>query len=93
MNKDFWVGRFFLVACSFSNQTSLLIFQNKHQTLSKTFSKHFPNLKHFQKAQHFIYVLTNENYYKVFLNDGAFSKYFQKPHKAHFQTKASDLSK
>ena len=80
-----------LVACSFSNQTLLLIFKINTNTFKNTF-KIFSKHETFLKDQHFVYVLTNENCYKVFLNDGAFSKYFQKPHKAHFQTKASDLA-
>ena len=62
-------------------------------TFSKSLSKtHLSNLKTFSKDQHFVYILMNENHYKVCLNDGAFSKYFQKPHKTYFQTKASDLA-
>ena len=34
----------------------------------------------------------NDNHYKDSLNNGLFTKYFQKPHKALFQTKASDLA-
>ena len=86
--KDFWVGRMVLVACSFSNQKHPCYFQNKHQH----FQNIFQTWKHFQKINTSIYILTNENHYKVCLNDGTFSKYFKKPHKAHFQTKANDLA-
>ena len=77
----------FLVAFSFLNQNILTIFKTNTNTFKISFK-----LETFSKDQHFVYVLTNENYYKVFLNDGAFSKYFQIPHKAYFQTKASDLA-
>ena len=78
----------FLVACSFSNQNILAIFK----TNTNTFKIPFKLETFFEKIKHFLYVLTNENYYKVYLNDGAFSKYFQKPHKANFQIKVSDLA-
>ena len=77
----------FLVACSIPNQTLLAIFKTNTNTFKTPFK-----LETFSKSQHFVYVLTNENYYKVCLNEDAFSKYFQKPHKAYFQTKASDLA-
>ena len=89
--KDFWVGRMFLVTCSISKQKHPCYFQNKHQHFQKYFHNIFQTWN-ISKAQHFVYVLTNENYYKVCLNNGSFSKYFQKPHKAYFQTKASDLA-
>ena len=72
--KDFWVGRMFLVTCSISKQKHPCYFQNKHL--------HFQNIlqtwKYFQKIKHFIYILTNENHYKDCLNNGLFTKYFQK---------------
>ena len=76
----------FLVACSFSNQNILAVFKTNTNTFKISFK-----LETFSKDQQFVYILTNENHYKVFLSDGAFSKYFQKPYKAHFQTKVSDL--
>ena len=72
---------------TFKNHTKVQ-FQNKHL--------HFQNIlqawKHFQKIKHFVYILMNENHYKVCLNNGLFTKCFKKPHKAQFQTKASDLA-
>ena len=73
---------------NFKNKTSLLFSKNKHLH----FQNIFQTWKHFQKINIFVYILTNENHYKVFLNNGIFTKYFQKPHKAKFQTKASDLA-
>ena len=51
----------------------------------------FSKLETFSKAQHFVYVLTNKNYYKVCLNDGAFSKYIQKTTQITFSNKSSTL--
>ena len=87
--KDFWVGRLFQVACSFSKPKHPCYFQNKHQH----FQKHLSNLKTFSKDQHFVYILTNENHYKVCLNDGAFSKYFQKTTQSIFSNKSKWSSK
>ena len=77
-----------LVTCSISKQNILAIFKRN----TYTFKNILQTWKHFQKIKHFVYILTNENHYKVFLDKGLFKKYFQKPHKAHFQTKASDLA-
>ena len=88
--KDIWVGRLLLVTCSIFKQLSLLFSKtNTH------FSKHLTNIKNiFKKTNIFVYILTNENNYKDFLNNGLFYKIFSKPHQAQFQTtKASDLSK
>ena len=83
----FWVGRMLLITCSISKQTSFLFLKQ-----SLTLSNILQTWKHFQKINIFVYILTNKNHYKDCLNNGLFTKYFQKPHKAKFQTKASDLA-
>ena len=77
-----------LITYSISNKTYFL-FSKQTPTLSKHLTK-LENI--FQKINIFAYILTNKNHYKDFLNNGIFTKYFQKPHKAQFQTKASDLA-
>ena len=81
------VGRFLLITCSISNKTSFL-FSKQTPTLSKNTFKTSFNLETFSKAQHFVYVLTNENYYKVCLNNGIFIKYFQKSTQSTFSNKS-----
>ena len=87
--KDIWVGR---QASSYLShfKTILAIFKNKH---THTFQNILQNIeKHFQKTNIFVYILTNENHYKDFLNDGLISKYFQNHTKHHFkQNKAKQV--
>ena len=86
--KDFWVGIMLLITCSISNKTSFLF--SKINTY--TFKTSYKTWKHFQKINIFVYILTNENHYKDFLNNGLFYKILSKPHQAQFQTtKESDL--
>ena len=75
-----------LITCSISNKHPCY-FQNKHIHFQTSYK--LENI--FKKINNFVYILTNENHYKVCLYNGLFKKYFQKPHKAQFQTKASDL--
>ena len=79
--KDFWVGRMLLITCSISNKHPCY-FQNKHL--------HFQNIlqtwKHFQKINIFVYILTNENHYKGFLDKASFQNIFKTAHKEPFQT-------
>ena len=87
--KDILVGRLLLITCSISKQTSLLF----SKTNTHIF-KHLTNIENiFKRSNIFVYILTNENYYKVCLNNGLFTKYFKKPHKAQFQTKARQVTK
>ena len=59
--KPFEQVDYFQLLAQFQNKHPCY-FQKQSHTLSKTSSKHFPNIEIFSKAQHFVYVLTNENY-------------------------------
>ena len=86
--KDILVGRMLLVTCSISKQKHpCYFFQNKHQHFQNTF-KTSSKLGIFSKAQHFVYVLTNENYYKVCLNDDVFFKILSKTTQITFSNKS-----
>ena len=87
--KDFWVGRMLLITCSLSKQKTSLLFSKQTPILSKLLI----NLKTFSKDQHLCIHSYEQESLQSLLNDGTFSKYFQKPHKAYFQTKASDLER
>ena len=76
--KDIWVGRLLLITCLISNKHPCY-FENKHTH----FKTYYNYLKHFQKTNVLVYILTNENHYKDFLNEWPlFKNTFKKPHKA-----------
>ena len=81
--KDIWVGRLLLITCSISKQTSLLF--SKINTY--TFKTSYKTWKHFQKINIFVYILTNENHYKVCLTMASLQNTFKNHTKHNFKQK------
>ena len=77
-----------LFTCSISRTKHPFYFQKQTPTLSK----HLSNLKTFSKDQTLCIHSYERESLQSLLNNGLFTKYFQKPHKTQFQTKASDLA-
>ena len=63
-----------LITYSISKQKSLLFSKTNTYTF-KTFYK-LENI--FKRSNIFVYILTNKNHYRDCLNNGLFTKYFQK---------------
>ena len=85
--KDFWVGRLFLVACSISNQNILSIFK----TNTNTFKNIFQTWNIFKRSTLCIHSYERESLQRL-PKQWPLYKILSKPHKAQFQTKASDLA-
>ena len=86
--KDIWVGRLLLITCSISKQTPLLFSKQIH-----TFPNILQTLKtFFQNDKHLCIHSYERESLQRFPKRWPLYKNFQKPHKAQFQTKASDLA-